>query len=541
MRLGFALTLAVAITPANSLAATKPDVLDGAFRDVQMVIGSRTALALSGGAMRLAAVDPILAGMIVARQDASKALAKADSDRILARTALPVDQVAIDQTIALAAAARAAYTAADTALAKRSPGYAQLTGIAPLSIVEAQALLSHDEAIVLIHSTAEATYTFGITSTTADWRRSTIGRAAVASTVNTLRTALDPSNAAVIVDVVGADAPIAAFPRQKAFTLYTQIWAPIEPILHSAKTVYVVADGALGGLPLAVLPTLQPTGKDSDVKALHRTQWLIRSHALVTLPSVGSLRALRSIGLVHNSTQPFAGFGDPSLNGSADKATPRSFVLVRGNTSGDIASQLRGFPQLPGSRLELEALAATLGADHTSIVTGAAATEKAVEAASLDNVSVVAFATHGLLAGEISPTAEPALVFTPPIQTNGNDDGLLTASEAASLHLHADWVILSACNTAASDGSAGGEGLSGLARGFFSAGARAVLASHWQVRDDAVQALTVGTIAHWKAAPSLGRAAALQAAMLAMIENRQHPDYANPTLWAPFVVAGDGR
>lgn len=70
------------------------------------------------------------------------------------------------------------------------------------------------------------------------------------------------------------------------------------------------------------------------------------------------------------------------------------------------------------------------------------------------------------MAGEILGVAEPGLVFTPPAQASEQDDGFLTASEVATMKLDADWVILSACNTAASDGSEGAPGLSGLARAF---------------------------------------------------------------------------
>ena len=59
------------------------------------------------------------------------------------------------------------------------------------------------------------------------------------------------------------------------------------------------------------------------------------------------------------------------------------------------------------------------------------------------------FPPHGLIAGELIGLAEPALVLTPPIEASELDDGLLTASEVAQLKLNADWVILSACNTAA--------------------------------------------------------------------------------------------
>jgi CHAT domain-containing protein len=86
-------------------------------------------------------------------------------------------------------------------------------------------------------------------------------------------------------------------------------------------------------------------------------------------------------------------------------------------------------------------------------------------------MGVVHFATHGLLAGEAeaiaAAKAEPALILTPPDEASEEDDGLLTASEVALLRLDADWVILSACNTAAGDATFGAESLAGLARAFF--------------------------------------------------------------------------
>jgi CHAT domain-containing protein len=110
----------------------------------------------------------------------------------------------------------------------------------------------------------------------------------------------------------------------------------------------------------------------------------------------------------------------------------------------------------------------------------------------LANYRVVYFATHALVAGEVEKfakaKAEPALVLSIPDKPSEEDDGLLTASEVAMLKLNADFVVLSACNTAAGD-KPGAEALSGLARAFFYAGAKSLVVSHWEVDSDATVAL----------------------------------------------------
>ena len=77
------------------------------------------------------------------------------------------------------------------------------------------------------------------------------------------------------------------------------------------------------------------------------------------------------------------------------------------------------------------------------------------------------------MAGDVKGVAEPSLALSVPAQPTDDDDGLLKASEVAQLKLNADWVVLSACNTIAGD-KPGAEALSGLARAFFYAGARAL-------------------------------------------------------------------
>jgi CHAT domain-containing protein len=181
-------------------------------------------------------------------------------------------------------------------------------------------------------------------------------------------------------------------------------------------------------------------------------------------------------------------------------------------------------------------MAKYLGAAETSIYLRDRATESKVKSLNLKDSQVVAFSTHGLVSGELKGLAEPALVLTPPDKGTKHDDGLLTASEVAQLKLDADWVILSACNTAAGD-KPGATGLSGLAKAFFYAGARALLVSHWPVQSAAATALTTNMFQAIKDNPLIGRAEALRQSMMEMAAN---PKTAHPFFWAPFVVVGEG-
>ena len=198
---------------------------------------------------------------------------------------------------------------------------------------------------------------------------------------------------------------------------------------------------------------------------------------------------------------------------------------------------MRALQSLPETAEELRALARSLCASDRDVYLGAAATETKVESVYLRPYRTITFATHGLMAGDFEGLAEPALVLTPPPKGNEQDDGLLTASEVSLLKLNADTVILSACNTAVPDGTPGTEGLSGLAKAFFYAGARSLLVSHWSVDSDAAVELTTRAYAAMEKAPGMGRAEALRVSMNAIM---QRPRFAHPFFWAPFVVVGEG-
>jgi CHAT domain-containing protein len=207
----------------------------------------------------------------------------------------------------------------------------------------------------------------------------------------------------------------------------------------------------------------------------------------------------------------------------------------------DVAS-IRTQVPLPETADELCAVARDLGVPDSDIWLGGRANEREVkrlsESGELAAYRIVHFATHGALAGELKAGAEPGLILTPPGEATPEDDGYLSASEIAGLKLDADWVILSACNTAAG-ATEGAEALSGMSRAFFYAGARALLVSHWAVDSDATVKLITKTLSTMAADKTIGRSEALRRSMVALIEQGE-PREAHPAYWAPFVVVGEG-
>jgi CHAT domain-containing protein len=147
---------------------------------------------------------------------------------------------------------------------------------------------------------------------------------------------------------------------------------------------------------------------------------------------------------------------------------------------------------------------------------------------------VVVFATHGLLAGDLPQLNQPALAMA--ATKDAKESPLLTLEDVLGLRLNADWVVLSACNTAGADGKAE-EALSGLARGFFYAGSRSLLVTHWAVESLSAMNLTTKTFAAYKQNTQIRRAEALRQAML---DTMKMPNFSHPTYWAPYALVGEG-
>ena len=181
------------------------------------------------------------------------------------------------------------------------------------------------------------------------------------------------------------------------------------------------------------------------------------------------------------------------------------------------------------------------------VFTGPRANERQVKTMDLSRYKVIAFASHALMPGDLDGLAQPALAMTAPEIAGVTGDGLLTMGEILGLKLDADWVVLSACNTAAGQG-AGAEAVSGLGRAFLYAGTRALLLTHWQVESTSARVLVTDLVRRQAADTRLSRAQALRQAKLEMIDGPGYVNsrgrtlfsYAHPLFWAPFAIYGEG-
>lgn len=521
--------------------------------------GSLVQRALTRSAARAAIRDPQLAALAREEQDAQRQ-ANSLNELLSQLLAAPPEQ----QLPAIQAKIRAdidqlrqTRDRLKKEIGERFPDYARLVDPPPVDIAGARKMLQPGEVLVSWYFGRDASHVWAIA---ADGRQGfatlSITRQGMAEDVMQLRKALTPEVATV------EDIP--AYDVGKAHILYSQLLAPVADVLSGARTLLVVPHAELGQLPLALLvsdPAATPAGGSAAFAAYRNVPWLLRKHAVAQLPSVTALASLRRLPPGDASRLPFIGFGDPYFSeeqarDAARKPAPQQ-VAMRGvplrlrnvpRTQGVDSAELALLPRLPDTAQEIREIALALGAQPArDVYLNRAANEKTVFETNLANRRVVMFATHGLVPGELDGLSQPALALSAPGVAGSSGDGLLTQEEILSLKLDADWVVLSACNTAAGEG-AGSEAVSGLGRAFFYAGARALLVSNWPVETEASRTLMTDLFRRQAADPVLGKAAALRLAMLQMIDGPGKVDgrsgkvlfsYAHPLFWAPFVLVGD--
>lgn len=539
----FALALTLNASHATTVRSEEEALRAISFRIAQDSTSSAATRSLAGIVAREALGDTPLARLVRRQQDLALEIRGLNRRLGTMMIGAPDDAAGMKDRIAMLGRDLAAVEAQ---LRNAHPDYARLAVPQSLSEAEVRRRLRPGEALLLVTEGELYDFTFVVTPDGASWDAVPRLQAFLRGTIEAFRCEVDPQTCSGIWTA----SPL--FERRYAWDLYRFLVQPHEAMLKDIKTLYVTTSGPLADLPFAAFITAEPQGEDSDA-ALAATPWLGDRFAIVNLPSVEALRTAEPQPAKPGS-RPFIGYGAPVLAGAGSgRAVTGGLAPHAGKSGAELAdpARLRALRSLPGTEVELYAMARILGAEPGAIHLGPAATEAAVRSnGRLRDARIVAFATHGILPGEIEGFAQPGLIFTPPGRATPADDGILTAAEAAGLDLSAEWVILSACNTGTTEGPGGGDALSGLARAFLYAGADALLASRWRGGDKVTAALTVETLHHARRDPAAGKAAALQSAMRAIRTGKRDDgsaiegwtsDWVHPAAWAPFTLIATGN
>ncbi|MGD0023951.1 MAG: CHAT domain-containing tetratricopeptide repeat protein, partial [Xanthobacteraceae bacterium] len=548
------------------------DVAVETFALADAVRGHAVQQALADSSARAVAKDPALAELVRTEQNLAKQIS-AQLGALNNMLALPSDQRDDRSVRAINAEIeklRADRKAAEMEIKRRFPSYADLVDPKPPTVDEIKATLRPGEALLSFYFGQDASFVWAVPKDGA------VAFAVVPATaldleakVRRLRQALEPQVARV--------EEIPPFDLMLAYELYGLLLKPVEAGWKGADSLIVATNGALGELPLGLLPTA-PSQIDVQAKPLfagyRNVPWLARSHAVTMIPSASALVTLRRLPPGSPRRDKLIGFGDPYFNAQEaaeaeeEQAAPAQVAstsaadtgadnVTRGiplklraspHTEDVDTAELAMLPRLADTRQELTAMARALDVDPSkALYLGKDANEQNVETIDLAHFRIVAFATHGLVPGDLDGLTQPALALTAPEVAGVKGDGLLTMEKILALKLDADWVVLSACNTAAGAG-AGAEAASGLGSAFFYAGTRALLVTNWSVHSVSARELITDLFRRQSADPGLSRGEALRQAMMALLDGPGAVDgagqtvysYAHPLFWAPYSVIGDG-
>jgi CHAT domain-containing protein len=416
------------------------------------------------------------------------------------------------------------------------PQYRALS-TATLSIQDLRGALKPDESYLKIAVIGQAVYGVLITAADATAYKLPVSAAELDTRVDELRATISTVE----------DGQVVTYPFNLALArrLYVDLTGPVATKVAQAKALIFEPDGAMLRLPLALLPVDQAS-VDRYVARAARPQadkfdfsgvnWLGRNTRISTAVSARGFRDGRAAP-PSSAQRPYLGFGENApaftrvaMTRQADDADPCQWPLSEWNK--------------PISASELRTAQAVLG-QGSEVVTGAAFTDETViRRADLAQYRILHFATHGFVtAPRPECPARPALLTS---FGAAQSDGLLTFKEIYDLHMDADLVLLSACDTAgratvdatreAGVTTGGGSALDGLVRAFIGGGARSVLASHWPAPDEfrATERLVSSL---FEVAPGTSIGGALQAGSVKLMDD---PATSHPFYWAGFVLVGDG-
>jgi CHAT domain-containing protein len=501
---------------AATAATNDPSLADQAFASMQLAMLGDTAITAQSAQRRRVLAEPEAEAALRLRDEASDALQMFN----YYRGALGIGDPEFERVEL--ARLTSALDVAERQLDRYLPSDS-LVRISPMQIEQAQELLHPQEALLILHAGDDQLIGTMVRRTgEAVFWTTDVDKTDLSARIGAIRAGTEPrADGTLPVD----------FPFADANALLNELFGPALAVADVSHFV-IVADGPLQSLPFGILPTRVPKQQPTTVDEFRNPEigWLGAEKALIYLPTVSSLRD-RLISAA-SAERPFAGFGNPTL-GAQTSFSPAAEdgVLVDG-------ARLNALAPLPETQVEVFAMAQMSGAGMEDVFVSANATENKVKTITLSSYSVLLFATHGLMSGEIDGVTEPGLVLSPPQTPSTADDGFLGLSEIMGLKLGADLVILSACNTAAGDGSEDASGLSGLARGFLSAGARSVAVTHWSIPSAATLSLNVKWFEAKRDNQATDWAESMRQAIVAMVESEGPPQFAHPANWGAFEIFG---
>jgi CHAT domain-containing protein len=497
------------------------------FSAAELAQGSVTAREIAEASARLStsAANPKVAAAIRAQQDDAAKLADLyrQRDNFAHQPAAGAQPAGTAETLAgldkQIAAANANLQQADLAVQAAAPNFGQLVQqVVPASDV--LRLLRPDEAFLGITATPDHTWLFLLHGGKIQVARNAANDAQMTRLVAAVRASIEPGAAG-----------LPAFDMADAATIYDDTVGPFAATMGQVHELVVAPSGPLLALPFALLPTAA-----SDPADLGAAHWLLRQTTLAYVPAAANFVSLRKIEGTSAATRPWFGFGD-----FQPVTLAQAQATYNTQSCKDSAAEFAGLPNLPFAKLELQAGAAVFGATPADELLGANFTVPNVEKADLKNYRILHFATHALLPTDLPCQTSPAIVTSAPPGATSADQALLGTADVTGLKLDANMVLLSACNTGG--GADGGQALSGLARSFFYAGARALMVTQWSVNDQVSAFLVADTLNRLQAGAAGGAAGSLRAAQLGLINGAGHnlpPQLANPFFWAAFAVIGDG-
>jgi CHAT domain-containing protein len=428
------------------------------------------------------------------------------------------------------------YQQVQAAIRKESPRYAALTQPHPLGLKEIQSLLDPNTLLLEYSLGDERSYLWAVASNSFKSyelpKRELIEK--TARQVHTLLTARSDAKAGETAEqkqnrLRAADSQL----RTATQELSAMLLGPIASELGSKRLV-VIADGALQYIPFAAL------------SAANRP--LILDHEIVSLPSASAFAVQRRT-LAGRKLAPkeVAVIADPVFSQADDRLHSDTRGGSQKEVQGDDAAGTRilehiadnstgklTIRRLRFTRQEADQILAVAPRRTNLRALDFKASRETATAPELSQYRFVHFATHGYL-----DTERPALsaVVLSLVDEQGNPkDGFLRTHEIYNLHLPAELVVLSACQTGLGK-EIKGEGLDGLTRGFMYAGARRVVVSLWNVNDRATAEL-MRRFYRGMLDEKLSPAASLRRAQAEM---SRHPQWQSPYYWAAFVLQGEWR